>query len=701
MKKNHIFSLYNLFGFIIFLGAFLLFQVQPIIGKYILPWFGGTSFVWITSLLFFQTLLLLGYAYAFFITKVSLKQQLYIHLFLVVGITTLVIYAFSIWPTPLTPPITWKLADSLAPTLQVLGILCISIGMPYFLLSTTSTLLQKWFSQTSSEKTPYTLYAISNAGSLLAIGTYPFLFEPLLKLQANAFLWSVTFIVYALSLGVLTLVLWKKKMPKEINNAVNRGTNKSSISSHSLFFWFTLPAVSSLLLLTLTNQISQFVAPIPFLWLLPLGLYLISFILAFSDKRLVNQSLYAYGTIIFIPFLIAFLLLAASLFIQLAIYAFFLFFSFMLFHTELYKRRPDPEHLNMFYLVIAAGSVAGAGIVAIIAPLFFKGMYWEFYLGLLLSFFFAIIALVSGKKLNRQRFIIFNIIIFFIFFGLIAAIETSTTDKEVYRNFYGTLRITEVETSKGDMTCLSHGKIMHGCQLKSSDPALRNKLITYYSEKSGIPHVITSLRERNKAKGKQSLRIGVVGLGVGTAAAYGKKNDLVKFYELNPVDIAIAQNKFTYMKDSPATIQITQGDARLSMEKELKQNKKQNFDILLLDAFNDDAVPVHLITKEAFALYRQHLASDGSVIAVNISTFYLDLRPVIEQIAKHYNMHVIFVKSTYYDQQVMPTVWAFISSEKDTLDTPELSKIKQRNLSLPQIKLWTDDYSNIFQLIKY
>ena len=700
MKIKHFFSLYSLFATAIFLGAFLLFQVQPIIGKYILPWFGGTSFVWITSLLFFQTLLLAGYTYAFLLTKMSFKKQILLHLTLIILVTATIFYTFTLWPTPLMPGADWKLPDSYSPIMQVLGVLSVSIGLPYFLLSTTSTLLQRWYSKASTHKTPYTLYAISNAGSLLAIATYPFLIEPLFKIQTQAFIWTAAFILFSALLCMVGVILWRNTKKTGKNELpVNNLQKYYPVSSETFFFWLLLPAISSLLLLSVTHQMTQSVAPIPFLWLLPLGLYLLSFILAFGEKHPVNKNLYAYGTLLLIPSLLLFLMIPVGLVMQLSVYTIFLFCCFMLFHTELYKRKPQPQHLNMFYLIIAAGSVAGASIVAVIAPLFFKGMFWEFYLGLLLCCFFSIFALVADKKVSFSRFLIFNTFIFFIFIIGISFIERAYSGSGVFRNFYGVLRITEKQTDRGKLTCLLNGKIIHGCQ--HSSPALRNKPIMYYSEKSGVYLAVQSLKEIQTKTQQKNVNIGIIGLGTGTLAAFGQKGDLIKFYELNPVDIELAKTQFTYITDSPATVQLVQGDARLSLEKELIENKKQNFDLFVIDAFNDDAIPVHLLTKEAFTLYLTHLSSNRSIIAVHISTTYIDLRPVIEQVAKHNKMHVAYIQSSHVDDITAPTLWALLSTDKNSLNTPEINKAKQRANHLPQVRMWTDDYSNIFNLLKF
>ncbi len=711
-NKRNLFY-YSIFGVTIFLGAFLLFQVQPIIGKYILPWFGGTSFVWITSLLFFQTLLLAGYLYSFALNKLPLKTQVYLHFILVLITALAVTTLFFTWKSPITPGVEWKLPESVSPVIQVLVLLLLSIGLPYFLLSTTSTLLQKWLHTKSDNKSPYFLYSLSNIGSLLGIVSYPFLIEPLLSIHKQGIFWSSTFIIFCLFLSFCCLELFLHSKSIRNRNMPSKSfgeTPKLHLKRKSL--WFVLPAISSLMLLSATNQLTQSIVPIPFLWLLPLGLYLLSFILCFSEKEWYKPKLFAYGFFILFPFVIALLIqpIVIGLLFQLILYSLLLFFSFMLCHGELYNSKPNPQYLNIFYLQIAFGSVIGGSIVAIIAPLFFKGLFWEFYLALFLTSLVAAFALLqsnsgvfrfirSSFSTNREMSI-FTVILLCAVFGVFSFINyrvQALSAVGIWRNFYGTIRVTYEPTDKGRLLCLLNGKIIHGCQHTSSP--LRYKPITYYGEKSGIALAIQSLRERNRQKGKKNLRIGDIGLGVGTLAAFGIKGDYFRFYELNPEDVTVANEYFTYLSDSPSQIDTVLGDGRLSLEKELQENKKGNFNLLVMDAFNDDAVPVHLLTKEAFALYLKHLSPTDNIIAVNISTTYIDLIPVVNELAKYYQMNVVVIDVKPKDEP--RSIWALVSSDKKLLSNPTILGEKKNISRARKIPLWTDDYSNLFQLLRY
>ena len=708
MRNKSTLPVYTVFGSSIFLSAFLLFQVQPLIGKYILPWFGGISFVWIVSLLFFQTMLLAGYLYAYLLTKISQRLQVYLHLLVVAGIACILSITFSLWKSPITPDITWKLPESFPPTLQVLHILTISIGLPYFLLSTTSTLLQRWFSLLPHKKSPYSLYALSNAGSLLGIISYPFFIEPFLSLEKQGFAWSTGFLTVCVLLS--TCGVWL--LLNGVEQPTQREIKKSSISSRRYGLWFFLPLVSSLMLLSGTNQMTQSIAPVPFLWLIPLGLYLLSFILCFSEKGWYKRNPIVYCFLIVSLFIIALFLQPVPLRIDLHIllYTLLLFSCFMICHGELYNSRPYASGLNKFYLVIATGSVIGASIVAIVAPVLFTGLFWEFFLGLFLTTLIGVAVLIFYEhsllysllkrplqsKKEMYAFCILVLCISYAIFSISSYLTKINNSIGVWRNFYGMLRITQNKIEKGEIRCLINGTIIHGCQFALRDFA--SLPTTYYGKKSGVGLAMTSLREK---KGQQPLHIGSIGLGVGTIATYGKKGDTIRFYELNPLDISIAENKFSYLKNSFATINIVPGDGRLSLEKELKENTNSKFDLLIVDAFSDDAIPVHLLTKEAFAMYLRHMAPEG-IIAVNISNAYVNLSPVLAHLSDYFNLQRSFVlnaeeKNTYETS----SEWVLLSKNKAILQTKEINQMKNKNVRLKKIRLWTDDYSNVAELLKY
>jgi len=380
----------------------------------------------------------------------------------------------------------------------------------------------------------------------------------------------------------------------------------------------------------------------------------------------------------------------------------------MLCHGELYAKRPQSQQLNMFYLLISLGSVLGALIVAIIAPIYFIGLYWELYLAMYATSLIAGLVLVRvkptpvSKLLNKifetQREI--NIFVCFLVTGFFIAISLMSyaTQKEnslgIWRNFYGTIRVTQRKTAEGTLACLLNGKIIHGCQFREEN--LKRIPITYFGKDSGIMLAIQSLREKNK-----QLRIGIIGLGVGTIAAYGEKGDDIIFYELNPQDITVAEKQFSYLSDSPAHISVIPGDGRLSVQRQMQNQGTARDNLFVIDAFNDDAIPVHLLTKEAFDLYRKNIIPDNSIIAVHISTTYVNLAPVIKQLAKHFHMAAAIFATPSEGPELSSSRWALLTDNPSLLQTRGIEKNEQDMTKIKDVQLWTDDYSNLFQLLNY
>lgn len=690
-------------------GAFLLFQVQPIISKYILPWFGGTSAVWITAMLFFQVLLLLGYAYIFFLGRFSLKKQIVIHLFFVSSITILVIWLFTFWHAPILPDISWKLSDEFPPILQVLGVLFISVGLPYFLLSTTSIVLQKWYSDTHEGKSPYLFYAFSNAASLIGVVSYPLLIEPFLSLQHQGIWWSVGFLLYSGLLFIACFSTWflvKRKKQLKQKDATQKAVTYASLNKKIVFLWFTLAAIATLMLLAITNVLTQAIAPVPFLWLLPLTIYLFSFIVCFSGEKWYWRDLNAYLFILTMPLALIFAQLGAPSVVSGAlIYGIVLLSACMLCHGELYAYKPHPKHLDLFYVVIALGGAASGILVGIIAPLFFKGI-WEVYIGFYLTFLIAIVSLVHYKGSFVYRYMhfffssqkeiyILSIIGFPIVFFIVSFITLSVKGLDamtVWRSFYGVLTVKKKTIDAVSFTILEHGHITHGKQ--ASAGPLRYQPNTYYGKGSGV--YFAFMEHSKKAQG---LHVGIVGLGTGTLAAFGKKGETYRFYEINPQVVEIANKDFTYLKDSQATVQVITDDGRLALEKEVEKQDPKKFDLLVLDAFNGDAIPVHLLTKEAFAIYLKRLDPASGVIAVHISNNYLDLKPPLVTLARYYGLQYAFI-SAPATADAARTDWALFTYNKNFLSRPTISAATEKNKTYKESALWTDDYSNLVQILK-
>ena len=685
-----------LFATTVFVSAFLLFQIQPLISKAILPWFGGTPGVWTTCMLFFQTLLCGGYMYSHLLTaKLPTRWQAILHLALLV-----VSLAFL----NVLPSIAWKPVGAESPTQQIALLLFSTVGLPYFILSTTGPLLLRWFSLIEPATSPYRLYALSNAGSLAALLSYPILFEPLMRISMQANSWSVGFCVFAAL--CTACVVRVRCLPRDNGQHVVPGRHVNRVSrpvtAGTYIVWFSLAMVASAMLLAETNEVCQDVAVIPFLWVIPLSLYLLSFILCFESDRWYRRNWYALGTALLVLAVCWLQSFGASTFLplQLTIYFGTLFSICMLCHGELARMRPDPASLTVFYLILSAGGAGGGLFVGLLAPVIFPA-FWEHYLGLLAACIIAVIVYSDhrGWTSEDQRPPMLWIglaIALFVGVGTVfaAAITNYTESIAMVRNFYGVL---EVETDDiEDAVVLRHGRIMHGIQLKGI-PSLPTM---YYGFKTGVGRSIEELRER-----KTPLRVGLVGLGAGTLAAYGKAGDTFRFYEINENVTHLAQQHFTFLKNCPATVDIIHGDARLVLENETPQE----FDLLVLDAFSGDAIPTHLLTQEAMHSYLRHLRPNG-LIAIHISNLHFDLRRVTDALAVASNLHSITLETapvmdskTGAQSLIDPgSRWVLLARDAKMLDRPRFKEIAARD---PQPKerqvLWTDDFSNLIEVLDW
>ena len=684
-----------LYALTIFLSAFLLFQVQPLIGKYVLPWFGGAPGVWTTCMLFFQTVLLAGYAYAHLLRmRLSEKQQAAVHLAVMVGAVLLL---------PIAPSAAWKPEQAGDPTWRILAVVAASVGVPYFVLSATSPLLQAWFSVTHPSRSPYRLYALSNAGSLLALATYPFLIEPMLRLKTQTLAWSAGFVVFVVLGGLCAARLLRAgragataEAPAEAAAIVAR------TGWGSWVLWLALSACGSVMLLATTNQMCMDVGVVPFLWVLPLSLYLLSFIVCFNSDR-------AYWRPVFWPLLVAsagvvIWLLVQGVYLgivwQIIGYSAALFVICMVCHGELARLKPHPRRLTAFYLMSSAGGAVGGLLVTVGAPLVLNA-YRELHIGLWACLALAVVAFLHERAhLARWRpawqILLFSTgslaVLVAAAVGLVWQVRTEEESTvSMSRNFYGVLQVEKYGSEMlGDVRyILRHGRILHGCQC-ASGPA-RRKPTEYYWEKTGV-----GLSVLNRRPGSP-LRVGVVGLGVGTMAAYGREGDVYRFYEINPEVRRLATTEFTYLPDSAARCEVILGDARLSLERE----PPQEYDVLVLDAFTSDAIPIHLLTQEAFAIYRRHLKRDG-VLAVHVSNRFLDLRPVVVGQADRLGMASAIIHSDDDGRtEYSSATWILVTGDKDFLESPAIQPAVATASEEPFTPcLWTDDYSDLFSILK-
>ncbi len=693
------------FAFTIFLAAFLLFQVQPLISRYILPWFGGAPAVWSTSMLFFQVALLAGYAYAHWLVARSPRRQPLVHLLLLTGSLLLASAAASAWGTPLLPDASWKPFDPGQPWLRILILLTAGVGLPFFLLASTSPLLQSWFRSLTPGRSPYLLYALSNTGSLLALVTYPAIVEPVLALRTQAWVWAGGYLLFTVLAGLLAAYMRRgaqRGMPVSPPQHLSNIGGGSGPRSFHRFMWLMLSACASILLLAVTNQLSQEVAVIPFLWVLPLSLYLLSFIITFSGERWYNPrllvSLLGGLTLLLAYVRLQYATLDVSL--QVLLYSAFLFVGALVCHGELYRLRPEPARLTSFYLFVSLGGALGGLFVNFAAPVLFSG-FWELQAGVLLCWLLLLALRLAGAQDIPGAWLRLSpaMLILALTAGLFFAEfrRSATGVLETHRNFYGVFRVRLLGVGEPQELAveLTHGITTHGFQFL--DPEKKGIPTTYFDANSGAGLALTYYRPAAQRK------IGVIGLGVATLAAYGRPEDTFRFYEINPEIISLAEGQgghFSFLRDTQAGYEIIPGDARISLERELSQGQPQTFDILVLDAFSGDSIPVHLLTAEAFDLYLQHLRP-GGVLAVHISNRYLDLTPVVQLQARRLGLTSALIHHPSDGPHSYTSRWVLLSAEEDFLAIPQIAAVwAPAPLSLPPVRMWTDDYSNLFQVIR-
>lgn len=711
-------------AFATLLSAFLVFQIQPVISKMILPWFGGGPAIWTSCMMFFQIMLLAGYAYAYSINRVfSVKVQALVHMTLVTA---------CLFFLPIIPDEAWKPLDGSQPTLRIFAVLLAHVGLPYLLLSATAPLLQAWYAAKLPGKIPYRLYALSNAGSLFALLSFPFLIEPLMGSAMQGYLWSAGFVSFVLFCAGMAGVLLRSKdgplmWDEHDQKQGNAGEIVQPVTGKIWFFWLALAALGSFALLSISNHICLEMTVSPLMWVLPLSLYLLTFILNFEFSKLYKPRLWAGGCVVVI---ITFAFLnhdqldlldvyfpssnpdfvwsdySDHLILHTAMSLLALFFICMLCHGELVRRKPHSKYLTSFYMAMATGGALGGMAVALLCPVVFSS-FMETQITLVLGVVLACcIAVDFGNEQDaqkpRQRASTRGLAyVTSVAVGLSAAWLVVSgnwdggNDETVVqrRNFYGVLRI-DVEEA-GDQSqlgrALYYGHTLHGFQFINK--ALSRKATTYYSPDSGLALAIDALRENDR-----SLRVGIVGLGAGTSAVYGQKGDYFHFYEINPDVIKLAKTPFTYIKDSPAEIEITLADARVALERQAPQN----FDLLALDAFSGDAIPAHLLTMEAFEIYEKHLR-EGGIIALHISNRYLNLYPVVSGLASGKGYNLICIDTAHDDdagQDEAGSSWCLLSTNAGLLKRPEMLAAQSDDYynDRPAIQ-WTDQYSNLLHVL--
>ena len=699
-----------LYAVSIALSAMLLFLVQPIIARQILTWFGGSAGVWTTCMVFFQTALLAGYGYAHWLSrKLSSRRQWTLH-------TALLLLSLAFLPILVSEQ--FRPAGSQDESSAILLLLVATIGLPYFLLASTGPLLQSWLVRQWPHRAVYRLFALSNAASLAGLIAYPFLIEPHFGVRAQAFAWSA---IYAAFVLVCAGAAWR--MARTATSAALLGPVGNTVeithrdSEHQQpsadgrphngpgapggpWVWAGLSALGVVIVLGATAHITQNIASVPFLWLAPLVLYLLSFVLAFEGRSGRGWYSPTWG----IPAALAAAMLMAlglsvsdgllDITLSLPLYCAGVLVACMFCHGELALRRPKTADLTRFYLMVSLGGALGGIFSGLIAPRLFQGVY-EFPLALLGIGVAAVLAAWHQPMFGPHRpwvcalAVTATLATGFWNFLFVELLQDHTM--LMTRNFYGTLRVQQRGKGTMQRRILSHGVVVHGLQFLYG--ANRLEPLTYYGRDSGIGLAIKSAQRE-----REGIRLGVIGLGIGTLSAYGRAGDTIRFYEINPDVVAIARREFSYLSSTPAKVQIALGDARLCLQREIDGGAVPRFDVLAVDAFSGDSIPVHLLTRQAIELYANSLAG-GGILALHITNRFVDLKPVLANVAAELGLHATLVAERAKNGFAI-TEWVLISAHPDAFDQAPFAGRTEPLVRDPRLGVWTDDSNDLLSAVR-
>lgn len=679
-----------LYGGAVFLAAFLLFQVEPIMGRLILPWFGGSAAVWTVTVLFFQVALVLGYLYAHVLARyLRPRAQMFVHVPVLLA---------SLLVLPILPAVGWKPVGGQDPTLRILGLLALTVGAPFFVLSTCGPLLQAWYAR--GEGRPYRLFSVSNGASLLALLSYPLLVEPRLGTHAQADVWSLAYALFVAVAISITVRAGLAARPAVVPGAVE--TSVGGPRWIDRVRWLALAATPSLLFLAVTNHLTQNVAPIPLLWVLPLSIYLLSLIICFEGAQGYRRAVFLPLLPVVLGLLVYYLFpgdLAGGIAGQIAFFSAALLVCCMVCHGELARLKPAPEHLTAFYLMVALGGALGGLCVAVVAPLVLSD-YFELAFGVVLCAAVVLLAVAEDLLERRSGRVWARRVL-----ALLAAATTALLgayvlgkvrgydrgDRIVARDFYGALKVRDTGgPGAGALRVLYSGTIVHGEQVLT--PGRARDATSYYGPGSGIGVL---LREETRAH--RSLQVGVIGLGVGTVATYGRPGDAYRFYEIDPLDISLARTQFSFLRESRAHVDVVPGDGRLSLEREAGRR----FNVLAVDAFTGDSIPLHLLTLQAFQLYFRHLSTNG-VLAIHVSNRFLNLAPVVARAAGALGKQAALIENPGEPGETIlkKSEWILISTDHRLV--AGLARAGRGELldASNRTRLWTDDYSDVLGSLK-
>lgn len=677
-----------LYAVTIFASGFLLFIVQPLIARQILPWFGGSAGVWTTCLMFFQLGLVAGYAYSNWTTRrLSPGAQAGLHIGLLVA---------SAMSLPIVASPGWKPLGEGEPTWRILGLLLATIGLPYFVLCTTGPLVQAWFARAFPDRKVYRLFALSNLAALAALASYPFAIEPWVTTTRQAQLWSAGYGIFTLlCIGAAVPGLWHH--PPHIPGSQAPADEQLEATPEmalprpgwrAIALWLALPAMGTWLLLGVTNHITQNIASIPFLWMLPLTLYLATFIICFDHERWYHRGVWvapALATLAVAAYGLQSEDVTLNVKIAVPLYAGGLFAWCIFCHGELARRKPASRDLTTYYLMIAAGGALGGLAVGLVAPRILVSSY-KLGIGLTLTALLAVIAL--GRLFVLVPLAALGIAITCGYYSYRQIEAQRASARVLERNFYGTLRTEDTGSpdSANSKRQLINGVILHGEQFLS--PERRREPTSYYGPTSGIGLALTVM-------GRPGRRVGVIGLGTGSLAAYGRPGDTFHFYDINPQVVDLARTEFTFLRDSRAMIEVTLGDARLTLERQ----PAQGFDLLAIDAFSSDSIPIHLLTTEAMTVYLKHMRPDG-VIAFHVSNRFFDLPPVVRAIAEAHGFSSALLVDNPDDAEFSKSDWVLVTNNSTVLENEAVKAITEAPKVIPKLRLWTDDDHNLFRIFR-
>jgi hypothetical protein len=594
------------------------------------------------------------------------------------------------------------------PTMAVLKVLFLGLGFPYLFLSANTPLLQHWFTRQTNGANPYRLYAISNVGAFLALVSYPVVFEPFMTLDWQVKFWSSIYWLFVLLVGWILFVVAKQNNKERL--ITYEPFINPKVGIFRLVLWLMLSALGVVLLVSTTNALTQNVPPVPFLWLAPLAIYLLTYVMAFSNLAIYVRYLWLpfFMLLSFVALFIYFIGGQFDIITQLLVYLLILLCGCMICHGELDSLKPKQGNTTLFYLVLSAGGVFGSFLVSFVAKNLFNE-FLEFPLAIFSVLILATVSLwwnkqdehtdvkstVSGVVANSQllKLAICSSVVALLWLLVFTKLNNQYQQYDIAkaRNFYGILTVKDITEGNVNERRLIDGTTSHGSQsLPLSKFALP---LSYYRPGTGVQLVIEELTSDS------NLQVGIIGLGVGALAAYGQSGDHYTFYEINPLVSDFAQTYFSYLSNSKADVEVKLGDARVSLQKELDLGQKNAFDLLIIDAFSGDLIPTHLMTHEAFRLYQQHIKSHG-VLALHISNRHLSLLPVIINHSRTLDMQVMLFETPgngdEHDAQ-----WVVLTNNTLLTQSPKLI-YQQTVIAKDQYQkvLWTDNYSSLLAILK-